>query len=144
LDRHDGSKNRMNENFDDLQMSYGRSLRSGPFIARFYTIFMDSHPDVPTLFADTDFSKQHMALRRGISVAIAHASGSGLARRTMNQMACAHARNGHAPVPPALYPYWVESLLTAIAEHDPEYSPQLGMRWRAAMEHTVGHFSRAY
>lgn len=85
-----------------------------------------------------------MALRRGISSAIAHAGGSTLARRTMAEMAKAHARDGRAPVPPLLYPYWVESLLKAIAEYDPEYSPALAERWRTAMNRTVGFFAEQY
>ena len=63
----------MNGDFDDLQGSYGRCLRNGQFIASFYEVFMASHPDVQGMFALTDFSKQCMALRRGISSAIAHA-----------------------------------------------------------------------
>ncbi|HEY0198129.1 MAG TPA: globin [Rhodanobacter sp.] len=134
----------MSDTYDDLQTSYGRCLRNGQFIARFYELFMDSHPDVPALFAHTDFSKQYMALRRGISAAIAHAGGSALAKRTMAEMAQVHSRKGHAPVPTALYSYWVESLLKAVAEHDPEYTPALGQRWREAMNSTVGFFTANY
>jgi hemoglobin-like flavoprotein len=134
----------MNENFDDLQGSYGRCLRNGQFIASFYAHFMASHPDVPALFAHTDFSKQNMALRRGISSAIAHAGGSSLARRTMDNMARVHSRNGHVPVPPALYPYWVDSLLKSIAEGDPEYTPELGARWRLAMNRVTAYFIENY
>lgn len=140
----DGQVPMTRDNFDDLQGSYGRCLRHGPFIARFYARFMDSHPDVPALFANTDFSKQNMALRRGISSAIAHAGGSSLARKTMDQMAHVHSRAGHAPVPPSLYPYWVESLLATIAESDPEYSPALAARWRLAMGRVTAYFIDHY
>lgn len=134
----------MRDTFDDLQTSYGRCLQHGGFIARFYEIFMGSHPDVPALFDDTDFSKQYIALRRGISAAIAHAGGSTLTRRTMEQMAKAHSRMGHAPVPPALYRYWTESLLQAIRENDHEYTPALEQRWRQALDHTTAHFVSHY
>lgn len=134
----------MHDPFDDLQRSYGRCLRNPRFIERFYQIFMASHVDVPALFAHTDFSRQTMALRRGISAAIAHAGGSTLSQRTMMQMAQVHAKQGRAPVPPALYPYWVDSLLLAVAENDPHYSPQLGMRWRAAMQQVTAFFVRSY
>lgn len=134
----------MSDTFDDLQTSYGRCLQHGKFIARFYEIFMASHPDVPELFKDTDFSKQHIALRRGISAAIAHAGGSTLTKRTMEQMACAHSRDGRAPVPPVLYPYWTQSLLVAIREHDPEFDVALEQRWRKALDHTMAYFVRHY
>lgn len=134
----------MKDMFDDLQTSYGRCLQHGRFIARFYEIFMASHPDVPALFRDTDFSRQHIALRRGISAAIAHAGGSTLTKRTMEQMACAHSRGGRAPVPPALYPYWTEALMMAIREHDPECDPALEQRWRNALDCTMAHFVERY
>ncbi|WP_430387468.1 globin [Dyella sp. 20L07] len=134
----------MSDTFDDLQTSYGRCLQHKGFIARFYEIFMASHPDVPALFKDTDFSKQHMALRRGISAAIAHAGGSSLTKRTMEQMACAHSRAGRAPVPPSLYAYWTESLLVAIRDHDPEFDTALEQRWCKALAHTQAHFIQHY
>lgn len=134
----------MSESFDDLQVSYGRCLRHGAFIERFYEIFMDSHPDVRALFDKTDFTTQRMALRRGISSAIAHAGGSRLAQRTMDEMVKVHSRKGRVPVSAALYPYWVDSLLTAIAEFDPEYTTPLGDRWRVAMNKVTDYFIRHY
>jgi len=130
----------MTDSYDDLQASYGRCLRQGHFIERFYRRFMDSHPDIPPLFAGTDFSRQNLALRRGISSAIAHAAGSRLAERTMLAMAQVHGSRGRAPVPPGLYPYWVDSLVAAVAETDPEFTPRLGLRWRQAMETTTAFF----
>lgn len=134
----------MSVTFDDLQASYGRCLQHGGFIARFYEIFMASHPDVPALFNGTDFGRQHVALRRGISAAIAHAGGSTLMRRTMEDMARVHSREGRAPVTPSLYSFWVEALLTAVREHDPACDLALEQRWRDALERTVQHFVQRY
>lgn len=111
----------MSKTFDDLQPSYGRCLRNSGFITRFYQIFMASHPDIAGMFQHTDFSRQHPALRRGITAAITYAGGSALSKRMMTEMAQVHSRAGRAPVLPEFYPYWVDSLLRAIAEHDPEY-----------------------
>jgi len=134
----------LSNTFDDLQTSYGRCLQQGKFIARFYEIFMASHPDVRAMFDNTDFSKQYLALRRGISAAIAHAGGSTLTKRTMGEMACVHSRGGRAPVRPELYAHWTESLLRALAEHDPEYDAALEQRWRQALTHTTAHFVAHY
>lgn len=134
----------MPNKFDDLQQSYGRCLREKNFIERFYEIFLDSHPEIRPMFANTDFQKQRMALRRGISAAITHASGSALSRSTMDQMAHAHSRRGHAPVRPDLYPHWVDSLVQAVKETDPEITPALEQRWRQGMQIVVDDFSRHY
>lgn len=134
----------MNTRFDDLQQSYGRCLRDKNFITRFYEIFLASHPDIAPMFAKTDFRTQRMALRHGISAAILHASGSTLPKRTIDQMAKVHGREGRAPVSPELYPYWVDSLVQAVSEHDPEATPALLERWRQGMGIVVQTFIQHY
>lgn len=134
----------MSTGFDDLQQSYGRCLRDKNFISRFYEIFLASHPDIAPMFARTDFGTQRMALRHGISAAIMHASGSTLSKRTIDQMAKVHGREGHAPVPPRLYPYWVDSLVQAVGEYDPEATPALLERWRKGMGIVVQTFIAHY
>jgi hemoglobin-like flavoprotein len=130
--------------FDDLQQSYGRCLRAKGFIERFYDIFLASHPDIAPMFRNTDFQKQRLALRRGISIAISHAAGGSLVKQSMEHMADVHSRRGHAPVPPKYYVHWVDSLLQAIAELDPEFSPALGARWRKGMAVVVETFTARY
>lgn len=134
----------MSDQYEDLQQSYGRCLRDKRFIERFYEVFMASHPAIAPMFADTDFSKQRMALRRGISVAILHAAGSGMSRRTTEQMADVHACQGRAPVDPVLYPYWIDSLLQVIGETDEEATPALMARWHTAMGVVCDTFTRRY
>lgn len=134
----------MTDAYDDLQQSYGRCLRTKNFIERFYEIFLASHPDIRPMFATTDFQKQRMALRHGISAAISHAAGSSLSERTVRQMAQVHSREGHAPVPPELYRYWLESLLQAVRETDPEASPELLDRWYQGMSVVVNTFTAQY
>ena len=132
------------ETYDDLQQSFGRCLREKNFIERFYEIFLTSHPEIAPMFAGTDFNKQRFALRRGISAAIEHANGSRLAERTVDQMADAHSRSGHVPVPPSLYRHWVESLVTAVRETDPQANEALLERWRKGMGKVVNTFTAHY
>ena len=134
----------MTDQYEDLQQSYGRCLRHRRFIERFYEVFMDSHPAIRPMFASTDMGAQRLALRRGISVAIFHAAGSALCRSTTARMAQVHARSGRSPVDPALYPYWIDSLVQVIGETDPEASPALLARWRRAMEVVCDTFTRHY
>jgi len=134
----------MADQYQDLQRSYGRCLRHKRFIERFYEVFMDSHPALPPLFAGTDMGRQRLALRRGISVAIFHAAGSALSRRAIEEMADVHSLAGRAPVDPALYPYWVDSLLAVVAETDPDADAALLARWRQAMGVVCATFTRRY
>ena len=123
----------MSDQYEDLQQSYGRCLRDKHFIERFYEVFMTSHPAIAPMFAHTDFSKQRMALRRGINVAISHAAASPLSKRATAEMAQVHSGKGRCPVDPALYPYWIDSMLKVIEETDEEANEALMQRWRQAM-----------
>lgn len=131
-------------NYDDLQVSFGRCLRRHGFIERFYEILLASHPAIPPMFERTDFRGQRLALRRGISMAIAWAAGSTMVERPMQHMIDVHSRAGRAPVEPALYRCWVESLLAAIDEFDTDLTPALRARWREAMTKVVDAFARHY
>ncbi len=134
----------MSDQYEDLQQSFGRCLRDKQFIENFYEVFLASHPAIPPMFEKTDFSKQRMALRRGISVAISHAAGSGISKRTTEAMADVHSCQGRVPVDPALYPYWIESLVTVVGWTDPEANPALLARWREAMSVVCDTFTRRY
>jgi len=134
----------MSDQYEDLHQSYGRCLRDKRFIERFYEVFMASHPAIAPMFANTDFSKQRMALRRGISVAILHAAGSGMSRGATETMADVHSQAGRVPVDPALYPYWIDSLLQVVEATDDEATPALLARWRTAMGVVCDTFTRRY
>lgn len=134
----------MSTGYDDLQVSYGRCLRTRGFIARFYEILLSRDPGLAPLFATTDFQKQHMVLRRGISLAISWAAGDGMAKRPVDEMIHVHARTGRAPIPPAYYAYWLDSLLQAVRERDEQLTPELEARWREAMGAVTHAFAIAY
>jgi hemoglobin-like flavoprotein len=134
----------MSTGYNDLHTSYGRCLRSRGFIERFYEILLASDPRIPPLFEKTDFQKQHMALRRGISLAISWAAGDGMAQRPVEEMIRVHARMGRAPVFPALHDHWLESLLQAVRERDDQLTPELEARWREAMGKVTHAFAAAF
>jgi len=134
----------LKENYDDLQVSFGRCLRKHGFIERFYEILLASHPAMSPMFARSDFRGQRLALRRGISMAISWAAGSTMVQRPMQQMIEVHSRAGRAPVEPVLYVYWIDSLLRAIDEFDTELTPELSARWREAMQSVVAAFAEQY
>lgn len=132
------------DTYSDLHQSYGRCNANGPFIERFYDIFLDSHPDVRRAFAATDFDRQRRLLRRTLTSAIMYAAGSESVERDITTMAEVHSRKGKAPVQPHLYSYWLESLITAIKEFDPECDFKLERRWRTALTKIIDHFTSVY
>lgn len=134
----------MNTDFNEIERSYGRCLRRRDFIERFYELLLARDHRIELLFAHTDFSQQNKALRRGISTAIQFAAGSGIVRRTVDQMAQVHARTGRAPVPPELHAHWLECMVQAVQESDPIADAALLRRWRQALSPIVEHFRACY
>lgn len=134
----------MTDSYDDLQQSYGRCLHDKHFIERFYQQLMASDPRIPAMFAHTDMGMQRVALRRGISIAILHAAGSALAKRSVEKMADVHSKHGRAPVAPEFYAYWLDSLIKVIAEIDPEADTALMTRWSRAMNTVIQAFIERY
>lgn len=132
----------MANNYADLKNSYGRCLAEPDFFNRFFERLRASHPSVRRMFAETDFEAQRNALRSSISAAIWNASGHPLSAKLIDGIAATHARAGRAPVPPHLYPYWVESLLQTVAEVDPKVTPRLLERWRTAMDGVIVAFAQ--
>lgn len=121
------------KSYNDLKNSYGRCLAEGNFLEGFYEIFKASHPDITSMFGKTDFEVHRNALRRGISLSIWYAADSAVSHQLTDRIAGNHTRDGRAPVPLHLYPFWVDSLVRAVKEMDPKATPQLLERWREAM-----------
>ncbi len=134
----------MADQFQDIHQSYGRCLRSRDFLDYFYTLLLNSSDEIRPAFANTDFGRQRRALRRGITTAILYASGSDIVTPEVERMAEVHSRRGHAPVRPPLYDHWVNSLLQAVDERDPQITPELRERWSQAVWPIIKRFQEAY
>ncbi|MGY6631625.1 MAG: globin [Wenzhouxiangella sp.] len=131
-------------NFEAVQGSYGRCLRDKQFIASFYERLLARDPRIQTMFEGTRWPQQNKALRRGISIALTFAAGSTIVEGSMKTMADVHSLKGRAPVDPALYVHWRESLLEAVEACDPRLTPELREAWREALTRTTDFFTERY
>lgn len=121
----------MQDDYTDVQQSYGRCLQSGHFIDRFYEIF-NGKPAAD----GAERARWHSALRHGIAEAILFAGGNHRADATV-ALTAQRSRGGRAEVEPKLYDSWLDSLLQAVREHDPQLTPTLEERWRSALEKVI-------
>lgn len=128
-----------------FQNSLRRCLEAPHFLARFYEIFLDSSEEVREKFKNTDFEKQRRALRDSFFVldVIAESTPDGPAWQVLRKIAIAHDRE-HMNVPPGLYDLWLECLLKAVAEHDPEYSPEVARAWRDMLKDGIEYMQSAW
>ncbi len=127
----------------DVQHSFARCLARVNFLKRFYALFMSSHTDIAAMFARTDLERQHLLLRRALGAVIAYAGGSEAARAVIDRIGQSHGRHGFN-IQPWMYDYWTDSLMQAVAEHDPQFSIQLERRWRRALSMATDHIKDAY
>jgi hypothetical protein len=119
--------------FDD---SLRRCNANPVFLDRFYEIFLASSNLVREKFANTDFNKQKEALRLSLDAMLLAAkdevNGPDTHLRDLAEMHSSRKLNIGA----GLYDDWLDSLLAAVKECDPQYSAAVHDAWEHVM--TVG------
>lgn len=127
-----------------VRNSYARCLMHDDFIRRFYEIFIDSHPGIRGLFEKTDLEMQINLLRQGLGYAFEFARGSDRAKGYMDELRETHGREGRLSVEPRYYPYWVNSMVAAANECDPQFTTGLEKEWRNVLSKATAHMKSGY
>jgi hemoglobin-like flavoprotein len=121
--------NTMDRSFDQVIASYHRARQSGQLFDTFYRIFLEKSPDIPPLFARTDFPHQKLMLRESIlEMLIFKQTESN--RAEIERIA---ERHRQLNVKHAHYELWLDALCESLAKHDPQFTPELERLWREAM-----------
>jgi hemoglobin-like flavoprotein len=129
----------MDASFDQVIGSYHRARDSGKLFDTFYDLFLRKSPEIPPMFARTDFPHQKMMLRESILVLLTFAqTGSG--REEVERLAGQHRE---LKVNPAHYDLWLDALCEALAKHDPKFNAQLEAMWREALRKGLERMSAA-
>jgi hemoglobin-like flavoprotein len=122
----------------DVIASFGRCCIQPDFFDRFYEIFVDSHPGIAPMFAETNMKRQKELLRHGITTALMMISGkSKSAEQTLLRIARSHGPEGSVHVGADLYPFWRDSLIACVREFDEEFTPELEREWREAVNRVI-------
>lgn len=129
--------------FDKVSKSFNRCKDNPRFMPRFYEIFIKSNPRIAPYFAKTDMAKQHGLLKEGLELLIMFGFGSLKAKSYMVKMGEMHNRN-HINVPPDLYPFWVSSMVAAVRDIDPEFTPEIEVSWRRHLQKGIDRIISAY
>lgn len=123
------------------QESYARCCDLPGFFEAFYQHLLGSSPEIPPMFAKTNFERQHKLLQHGIGVLFIYAKRNNPA--LLERVAVRHSRKD-VDVDPSLYPCFVESLIKALREYDPKFSPEVEEAWRVAMEPGIEFMKAKY
>jgi hemoglobin-like flavoprotein len=106
----------------------GLGEQATPFFAAFYRHFLED-PGVADTFSGTDMARQVAMLRKSffhlITFYLSHEPTAELTR-----IAQLHHRIG---IDPGFYDLWLDALLNAVAEFDPDYDPATELSWRLAL-----------
>lgn len=127
----------------EVKQSYGRACLQPIFFDRFYDIFLQSSPRIKPLFAKTDFKKQKEALRTGLAMLLAHVEGKPTGTMTVNRIAESHKKT-NMNIEPNLYPFWINSLVKAVKEHDQQWTSDLEGKWEKCLKVGVDHIVSQY
>jgi hemoglobin-like flavoprotein len=103
------------------------------FLDIFYEKFLASSPKVQAKFANTDFSRQKRFLRASFYlILLASEDEKHGPERYLKYLAARHSASD-LNVGAHLYDLWLDSLLQAVRECDPDYRPEVEEAWEEMM-----------
>jgi hemoglobin-like flavoprotein len=124
--------------------SLARCNANPAFLDRFYAIFLASSPRIREKFAQTDFARQKVALQASFTAMLAAARGETAAsNQNLNGLAERHSSR-QLNIGAELYDLWLDSLLAAVKECDPQYDPQVRDAWERVMMVGIGYLLSHY
>ncbi len=126
------------DNVSAVQESFARCTLKKGFIDRFYEVFLASHPSLAPFFKNTDMTDQKGLLRKGISMMILFSQGNAMAVNALDRLGHSHGPKG-MDIPPVLYNYWKDSLMTVVAEYDTQLTDDLAARWHTVLDKGIQH-----
>lgn len=125
---------------DEVMQSFNR-VRNDGLAERFYEILLEADPRIRPLFKNTDFKRQRDLLIHAIVMLIEYAEGKPLGEMAIRRLGELHSRR-KMNVTPDLYPIWADAMIDALAQLDPEFSPDLEQKWRNVMQKGIAMMVR--
>lgn len=119
----------MDASFEEVVTSYHRARQASGFFDSFYRIFLEESPEIPPMFARTDFPHQKLMLRESILEMLLFAQ-TGAGRAEIERLG-AHHRQLH--VTNRHYDLWLDALCKALAKHDAHFDEALAQKWRKVL-----------
>jgi hemoglobin-like flavoprotein len=116
-----------------FEASLERCNSSTAFAERFYELFLARSQKVAQKFASTDFEKQKIAFQRSLDLMLKAArDGREAMEQYLGPLAEQHSSR-QLDIGAELYDEWLDSLLAAVREFDPQYNDEIRDAWEEAM-----------
>lgn len=134
----------VNDEIQSARDSLSRCVKNPAFLDKFYELFMKSSAEIRKKFERTDFERQKKMLESSLFVMLVSAGTTGgPAHRELSKLAERHSR-AQLGINPEWYDVWLNCLLEAVAEHDPEYRPELANAWRESLKEGIAFMAARY
>lgn len=119
--------------------SFERCNGDPSFLDRFYRIFIDSNDEVRFLFRNTDMEHQKELLTITLSYMMMARSSPQL----LDRVAIRHNRK-NLDIKPHLYHFWLESMVAAVHQTDPEFTREVADAWRRTLQPGIDYLVSRY
>ena len=113
------------------------------FLERFYALFVASSGEVRHKFSRTDFQKQRRLLEASFYLVMLEADGKPEGSVHFERIAALHSQ-AHRDIPPRLYDLWLDCLVHAVRESDPQWTPETERLWRRMMANGIAFMKTRY
>jgi hemoglobin-like flavoprotein len=131
----------MTASTNEVMESYNRCRYIGGFLDTFYELFLAKSPEIPPMFAKTDFTSQKLMLRQALLEMICFERDIPGVHEEIRRLGKRHQELGCTP---EAYEMWVDALCEAVEIHDPKYTADLGQCWRRVANKTIQEMLSAY
>jgi hemoglobin-like flavoprotein len=132
------------DNIRKVKRSYARCfIGEKNLIDGFYEIFLNSNSDIATMFKNTDFFQQKLLLRQGINCMIMFTEGVFAGNFCLEEIKISHNKK-HINIHPSYYPYWKNSLLSALEKYDSQFDEELRLLWIETIDKGVKFIANGY
>ena len=112
------------------------------FLGRFYTLFLASSDAVAKKFEHTNLKKQARMLKISLYVMML-ASGDAERTAQLERLARRHGR-ADLDIQPELYDVWLDRLLQAVRESDPQFDASTEAAWRSVLQPGIDFMKSRY
>jgi len=123
--------------------SLTRCTSDPQFLERFYDLFLASSDEVRHKFSKTDLQKQRRMLQASFYMVMLAADGPLEGTVPLEYLAALHSQR-HLDIPPHLYDLWLDCLLQAVRESDPQWTPETESLWRSMMAKGMAFMKARY
>lgn len=113
--------------------SHARCATKDAFFHAFISLLTDSHPKMAVLFGQEDVGRQLHTLRSALDGFLGLPMADHAARAYLQQLSHEPLAQT-SPTSPDVFALWVDALMASLWQHDPSFSNDLEIAWRAELK----------